>query len=107
MASDPVYQYWARRYKLNLRSVHWEPDEAPTDEMWKEFQALMESHPAKWMIWEGPPLEETVKRLQALGVGSVVFCPCSNVPDKRRTQDYLTAVAKNVSLLRVRSVFPP
>jgi zinc transport system substrate-binding protein len=26
MASHPVYQYLARRYSLNLRSVHWEPN---------------------------------------------------------------------------------
>ena len=32
LASHPVYQYLARRYGLNLRSLHWEPDQAPTEQ---------------------------------------------------------------------------
>ncbi len=29
--SHPVYQYLARRYDLDARSMHWEPDEPLTD----------------------------------------------------------------------------
>jgi zinc transport system substrate-binding protein len=29
LASHPVYQYLARRYGLNLRSLVWETDEVP------------------------------------------------------------------------------
>jgi len=31
LASHPVYQYLARRYHLNLKSVHWEPDRVPPE----------------------------------------------------------------------------
>ena len=43
--SHPVYQYFERRYGLNARSVHWEPDEPPTDAMWAELEELLESIP--------------------------------------------------------------
>jgi zinc transport system substrate-binding protein len=96
LASHPVYQYLARRYGLDLKSVHWEPDEAPLDEMWKELRALLASHPARWMLWEGRPLDETVRKLEALGVRSVVFAPCANVPE---AGDWLDAQRENARSL--------
>jgi len=92
VGSHPVYQYLARRYGLNLRSVHWEPDSAPDEKMWKELQKLLESHPAKWMLWEGPPLGETIDKLERLGVRSTVFAPCGNVPEKG---DFLSVLRNN------------
>ena len=38
IASHPVYQYLTRRYGLNVRSVHWEPDEAPDLDQWSELK---------------------------------------------------------------------
>ena len=57
-------------------------------------------HPAAWMIWEGEPLPESVKRLEGMGIGSVVFDPCGNRPDQG---DFLTVMKRNVENLR--SVF--
>jgi zinc transport system substrate-binding protein len=94
--SHPVYQYLERRYRLNGRSVHWEPDDVPDDAMWKEFEKLLAKHPARWMIWEGEPSAETVKRLEALGVKSVVFDPCGNTPE---SGDYLSVMRRNVEQL--------
>ena len=96
VASHPVYQYLMRRYGLNAKSVHWEPDELPNDNMWKELTDLLVSHPAKWMIWEGPPVAETVQKLKSLGVNSAVFDPCGNVPQKG---DYLSVMRQHVSNL--------
>lgn len=92
VASHPVYQYLTQRYGLNVKSVHWEPDEVPDDKMWKELKDVLASHPAKWMIWEGPPAEQTVEKLKDLGVKSIVFSPCSNVP---RDGDYLSVMQRN------------
>ena len=92
LASHPVYQYLERRYSLNLKSLHWEPDEEPDASMLKELGGLLESHPAKWMIWEGKPLEGSVEKLKALGVGSVVFSPCASVPE---TGDFLSVMKEN------------
>jgi len=80
LASHPVYQYLARRYSLNLKSVLWEPDAVPTPQQWAEFERLLGEHPAHSMLWEGPPAQETASRLRALGVESFVFDPCANRP---------------------------
>ncbi len=91
--SHPVYQYFVHRYNLDARSVHWEPGEVPSTQMWEEFQKLLEDHPAKWMVWAGDPVEETVKRLRQLGVESIIFDPCSHLPDNG---DYVHVMQQNI-----------
>lgn len=95
--SHPVYQYFTRRYGFNSRSVHWEPDEAPTGAMWAEFKAMLAGHPAKWMIWEDEPTAETVAGLMKLGVNSLVFDPCGNTP---ANGDFLTVMRSNLANLK-------
>jgi zinc transport system substrate-binding protein len=95
--SHPVYQYFARRYGLNGRSVHWEPHEMPSDVMWQELTALLRSHPAKWMIWEGEPSSDITEKLAALGIRSVVFDPCAGRPDDG---DFASVMKLNVAALR-------
>ncbi len=97
LGSHPVYQYLKKRYQLNLRSVHWEPEDAPTEEQWSEFKKILESHPAKWMLWEGEPAIETVKKLETLGVKSIVFSPCANAP---KGGDFLSVMEANISRLK-------
>jgi len=94
--SHPVYQYLVRRYGLNGAEVHWEPDEAPDGHAWDHLEELLESHPAKWMLWEGEPLEETVAGLAEIGVDSVVFDPCGNRPEDG---DYLAVMTANAAAL--------
>ena len=91
--SHPVFQYLEQRYGLQGRSLHWEPDEEPD---LRELQELLAGHPAKWMIWEGAPREQTVRDLQRLGIASAVVTPCGNVCG---STDFLTAMAKNASEL--------
>ena len=100
MGSHPVYQYLARRYGLDLRAVHFEPDASPADEAWHDLQRVLEEHPAKWMLWEGAPIDETAEKLKAMGLESVVFDPSGNRP---AAGDYLSVMASNVSGLE--SVF--
>ncbi|MCO6456114.1 MAG: zinc ABC transporter substrate-binding protein [Pirellulaceae bacterium] len=95
--SHPVYQYLTRRYGLNARDVHWEPGEMPSEAMWSELEKLRQQHPARWMIWEGPPLPEIESRLEQQGVRSVVFAPCGNVPP---SGDLLSVMRQNVENLR-------
>ena len=104
LASHPVYDYLARHAGWNLKSVHWEPDEMPADDGWKELAKLTEKHPARWMIWEGSPLPETVQKLNALGINSVVF-DCS--PNRPSEGDYLTVMNRNIDeLVRVYEYEP-
>ena len=56
LGSHPVYQYAARRYGWNLKSVHWEPEEMPSEAEWQRFEKLHRDHPGKIMIWEEDPL---------------------------------------------------
>jgi len=90
LASHPIYQYLARRYGLNLRSVMWEPDVLPSERQWVELKGILSKHPAKWMLWEGTPVEENVARLRALGVASTVLDPCANRPE---TGDFLSVMS--------------
>lgn len=96
LGSHPVYQYLTRRYGLNLRSVHWEPDAVPDDAMLAELDDLLKSHPAAIMLWEDQPLEETAALLKDRGIASVVFNPCGNRPE---TGDFLQVMSANVNAL--------
>jgi len=100
VASHPVYQYFTRRYALNLASVLWEPDGFPTERQWRELSQLVEDRGAKWMIWEGDPLPESVARLDEMGVGSVVFDPCGNVPE---AGDFMSVMRQNIE--RTKEVY--
>jgi zinc transport system substrate-binding protein len=98
VVSHPVYDYFAKRYGLNIKSVHWEPDEVPNAEQMIELENLIKEHPAKWMIWEGDPIEESVEKLKAIGIHSLVFDPCGNIPDKG---GFITVMRENVKNLRM------
>jgi len=97
LGSHPVYQYMRKRYQLNLESVHWEPEEAPTEEQWGQLKELIAKHPAKWMLWEGVPAMETVSKLEELGIKSIVFTPIANLPE---VGDFLSIMHKNVARLK-------
>ena len=97
LASHPVYDYLARGYGLNLKSVHWEPDEPPNTEQWLEMRKILREHPSKWMIWEGTPKKETVGRLKSLGINSLVFDPCGNMPE---LGDFISIMKKNIEYLK-------
>lgn len=97
LGSHPVYQYLKKRYQLNLQSVHWEPEEEPSKEQWDALQQILKKHPAKWMLWEGKPAEATVAKLEALGVKSIVFTPCANMPEKG---DFLSVMNMNIERLK-------
>ena len=96
MVSHPVYDYFARRYGLMIKSVHWEPDEILTNENMMELNHILKEHPAKWMIWEGEPMKESAERLATIGVASLVFDPCGNKPDQG---DFLSVMRNNVENL--------
>ena len=97
IASHPVYDYLAKRYGLNITSVHWEPDQVPSASQLREFKEILKWHPAKWMIWEGPPVQASVDQLKAFGVDSLVFDPCGNSPDQG---DFMTVMRANVENLQ-------
>ncbi len=96
VASHPVYQYLARRYGLGIEALLWEPEMEVTDEHLGELRAILDEHPAGWMLWEGEPTAEAVAALEGVGVRSVIFDPCGNRPD---TGDWLSVMRANVEAL--------
>jgi zinc transport system substrate-binding protein len=97
VASHPVYDYFARRYGLNMKSVHWEPDIKPGPQQWIDLQSLLYNHPARWMIWEGEPMYSSVDKLLDLDVTSLVFDPCASEP---KSGDFLDVMLRNIDNLR-------
>ncbi len=97
VASHPIYDYFARRYGLNIRSVLWEPDDVPDARQWLELETLLKNHPAKWMIWEGEPNSQSVEQLQSLGIDSVIFNSAGNVPENG---NFLSIMDQNVESLK-------
>ena len=93
VGSHPIYQYMARRYKLNLQMVMWEPDEDPGEAKWKYLQGLIQEHPAKWMIWEEKPLPESSAHLLKMRMQSQVFSPCFSKP---KQGDFLSVMQENI-----------
>lgn len=96
VASHPVYHYLARRYGLALKSVLWEPDMVLDDTALNDLKGVLAGHRARWMIWEGEPSKENVEKLGALGIQSVVFDPCGNVP---ASGDFMTVMKANVEAM--------
>jgi zinc transport system substrate-binding protein len=97
VVSHPVYDYLARGYGLNIKSVHWEPDEIPAERQLMELQNILKDHQAKWMIWEGEPIKDSVAKLKAIGMQSVVFDPCGNTPDRG---DFISVMHENLENLK-------
>lgn len=95
--SHPVYQYFEQRYKVKGTSLHWEPDVMPDEEQWKELSHIVEDHQGKWMVWEDEPLTEISSRLESLGIRSIVFNPCGNLPEEG---DFLSVMKSNLESLR-------
>lgn len=97
IASHPVYQYLARRYKINLETLSWEPDKFPAASEWQSLEKKLGHHPAQWMVWEGKPLPESIAKLESIGLSSLVFDPCANRP---ASGDFIRVMTQNIDNLR-------
>ena len=102
IVSHPVYDYLSERYELNIKSVHWEPDEIPNGIQWAELKRILKDHKAQWMIWEAEPIKKSVEILESTGVRSIVFDPCGNVPEEG---DLLSVMQKNIESLKLAFKF--
>jgi zinc transport system substrate-binding protein len=98
IASHPIYQYLSRRYKLNMKNLHWEPEEYPPEENWKQLEKLQQDFSAATMIWQDKPLPKISDRLKKMGINSVTFNPCSNRSDKG---DFIYLMKKNIKNLQL------
>ncbi len=100
LGSHPVYQYLAERYGLNLWSVHFEPDEPPSESGWRELQEIQAERAAPLMLWEAEPMAATRDRLEReFGITSIVFNPCANAPDVDHYIDVMRENAQRLSAI--------
>jgi len=98
LGSHPVYQYLAGRYGLDLWSVHFEPDEPPSESGWQELREMQQQRAAPLMLWEAEAMEPTRDRLEReFGITSIVFSPCANAPDVDDYMDVMRANAQRLS----------
>lgn len=96
VASHPVYHYLARRYGMSLKALLWEPENVPDDKAMADLNGILSGHRARWMIWEGTPAPESIEKLEAVGLKSVVFDPCGNVPENG---DFMSVMKANLEAL--------
>lgn len=75
VVSHPVYQYWARRYNLNVKSIHWEPEVVPGAAEIEDLQKLLAEHHAPCLIWEAQPSEQNSAIATQMGLANIVFAP--------------------------------
>lgn len=96
IGSHPVYQYLSKGYKLNIRSVHFEPNEVPTNQQWEQLTKLLDASKNNLMLWEDSPTSEIEKKLTELNIEFKVFNPCANKPD---ASDFLNIMKTNIDLI--------
>lgn len=97
LASHPVYDYFARRYQLDIRSLHLEPELFPSEEEWQELDELLEEQSSRVMLWEDYPLADTITELSNRGISVIVFHTCISKPDDGDFMDLMRANARRLS----------
>ena len=75
--SHPVYQYFERRYQLEGTSLHWEPNELPTENEWLKLKSLLGNAGDGVLIWEDTPSTEIKARMQSMGLMYIVIKPAA------------------------------
>jgi zinc transport system substrate-binding protein len=98
IGSHPVYQYLARAYNINIHSVHFEPDEIPSEDQWQEFDELLKLNPSSLMLWEAEPMPVVQERLAKKGIQVVVFNPCANRPNHN---DFMDIMNENIKAVQI------
>lgn len=93
IASHPIYQYFIRRYNLNMIELMWEPDAYPSNKEWNRLTSIKN---IKWMVWEDQPVKRTVNKLTELGISVITFRPCMNTPEEG---DFISVMQDNLELL--------
>lgn len=73
IATHPRYQYFARRYSLNITSLEWDAGAMPSDDQLADLERLSKELDARILIWEAQPPREAIERTEALGLQSIVF----------------------------------
>ncbi len=69
----------------------------PDDGQWRMLEKRLKEFPAQWLLWEAEPMAQSAHRLAEIGVRSIVFNPCANVPAQG---DWLSVMQQNIENLQ-------
>ncbi|MEM6471569.1 MAG: metal ABC transporter substrate-binding protein [Planctomycetota bacterium] len=94
--AEPVYQYLARRYAMNVVTLDWDAASVPDESAWARLAEVRKSHPADVMLWPSEPDPEVSRRLRELGISVVVFDPVAAEPVSGQ---FLSIMERNVDRL--------
>lgn len=81
IATHPRYQYLARAYGLNIRSLAWEAGTAPDADQLAELGQLADETGARVLLWEAQPPESARAAVRDLGLAEVVFPTLATEPE--------------------------
>ncbi len=104
LASHPAYNYIARRYGWNIKSLDLGPEAMPSDETFQEIKDILKRHPATHLIWEAYPTKAIADRIQnELGLTSIEFSPCELLSEgaKNSGTDYMSVMRSNLDTISV------
>jgi len=93
IGSHSVYQNLSKEYRLNIESLHLEPDLMPVKVASYDFEDLLSKKDQTIMLWEAEPLPEISSNLMKIGVKVAIFDPCANIP---KNGDFVTTMNKNI-----------
>ena len=95
--SHPVYQYLAKAYGLEIIELHLEPGDYPNEKQWDEIKKISGEKDVKTILWEGEPLEKTKEKLTSLGITSLVYSPCGDMPSEGDFQSVMESNIRNLA----------
>lgn len=81
VATHPRYQYFARAYGLDIRSLEWEAGAAPDADQLAELKKLVDETGARFLLWEAQPPEPARAAIRDQGLVDVVFPTLSTAPE--------------------------
>lgn len=96
IATHPRYQYLARAYGLDIRSLEWEAGAAPDAGQIAALETMVDETGARVLLWEAQPPEEARAAIRELGLADIVFPTMAVSPDN---SDYLQTLGKAVEEL--------
>ncbi|CAN5780459.1 hypothetical protein BH23PSE1_BH23PSE1_03540 [soil metagenome] len=79
LAGEPIlayhagYEYFARRYDLDVEALDWDREVPPDAEGIAQLDEVHARHPARRMLFETPPGEAASAAIEARGITPVIF----------------------------------
>jgi len=103
LASHPAYNYLARRYGWEVKSLDLDPEQPLSEEQFERLEDLVDSFDPALLLWESEALPETRSALETrLNLRSVVFSPAENPTANVRASGttFVDILSANVDLLQ-------